>query len=259
MKNGIKKLLIILGIVFVAVGGFMICLLMPRIKKAVSQTLNHNMNDMVENIHNMDKIEASLTDSDYYETIELALFSLITEDPNNADAYACSMDKIIYQHESDDYLSVFYFSEKDETHGCLSWMKFKKKQFGNKTKYASLKWRVNTDTASMDLPEQQFGAAFLQWYGKSNEAVAYSNTFEGKIQIQLIHSDLCNEIANVYPDERRFLFGNIQDERVYKMKLEGLAPTGIIPYELYGETCYFFYYEDFESDKPAEQIEVIIE
>lgn len=64
---------------------------------------------------------------------------------------------------------------------------------------------------------------------------------------------------SICPGEKRFVYGDTKDEKVFKLEIEGQEPTEIIPYQCFGETRYFWYYEDLESDKPGSQLEFTVE
>lgn len=58
---------------------------------------------------------------------------------------------------------------------------------------------------------------------------------------------------------QRFVWGKHPFSNIDTLKIEGQEPTEITPYEMFGKTRYFWYYEDLESDKPGQQLEYDME
>ena len=51
-------------------------------------------------------------------------------------------------------------------------------------------------------------------------------------------------------DNKIFIWGLSQTSRIYTLQVEGQPPTNIIPVDMDGETIYFWYFEDLQTDKP---------
>jgi len=50
-------------------------------------------------------------------------------------------------------------------------------------------------------------------------------------------------------DDKTFIWGLSQTPRIHTLQVEGQSPDNIIPVELDGETAYFWYFEDFQTDR----------
>jgi len=51
-------------------------------------------------------------------------------------------------------------------------------------------------------------------------------------------------------DNKTFVWGLSQTPRIHTLQIERQSPTNIIPIQLDGETAYFWYFEDLQTDKP---------
>ena len=61
--------------------------------------------------------------------------------------------------------------------------------------------------------------------------------------------------VNIDPSKGRFIYGESRYKEIYRLKVEGQKPTEIIPYKVFREQWYFWYYENLESDKAGNQLE----
>ena len=61
------------------------------------------------------------------------------------------------------------------------------------------------------------------------------------------------------PDNSRFLYGFVHDEDIYNTKIENKKPDEIIYFELCEKPFYFWYYENFQSDKSGKSLSIEIE
>ena len=176
--------------------------------------------------------EDTIEDSKYYDTIEE---SLRNAKKHEGQEYMNNMDEVIFELESEDYVTVYYRSIKDKKSECFTMAKFKKKEIEGKVKYTPL--RRNYCEANVN-----------SWYTESLEENLESNM------------NLLSFFSILGPDsEKRFFYGNTKDEEIFNLKIEGQEPTEIIPYERFGEQWYFYYYENLESDKPGSQLEFTVE
>ena len=179
--------------------------------------------------------EEAIEDSKYYDSVQEA--SEARKSSSDAEqGYMCNIDEIIFQAESDGYVTIFYRSVKNEKVEGFTLAKFKKKVFDGKTKYAFL-------TCS---------------FSESKKDSWTVMGFEELLKHILALSDYERDMS-VYPGEKRFIWGNSKSESVFNLKIEGQEPTGIIPYECFGEQRYFWYYEDLQSDKPGNLLEYTFE
>ena len=127
-------------------------------------------------------------------------------------------------------------SVKNEKLECYTVAKFKKKVFDGVVKYAFLTCTYN-----------EMGA----------DARVVGN-FEDNLKNQLISVDY-NRDMSVFPGKKRFVWGNTQSEDVFRLKIEGQEPTGIIRYDRFGREWYFWYYDDLQSDKPGNLLEYTVD
>lgn len=178
--------------------------------------------------------EGAIEDSKYKDSIEEALKTRIFSDVEQE--YMRNIDEILFQLESDNYVTIYYRSVKNEKLECYTVAKFKKKAFDGVVKYAFL-----TCT-----------------YTEMGSDARVVENFEDNLKNQLISVDY-NRNMSVYPGEKRFVWGNTQSEDVFSLKIEGQEPTDIIRYERFGKQWYFWYYEDLKSDKPGNLLDYTVE
>ena len=179
--------------------------------------------------------EDNIDDSRYRDSIEEAVrLDSIVKDLE--DEYTRKVDEIIFQMESDEYVVVYYRSIKNKKFQRFTLAKFKKKEFDGQVKYAYL---------------------YNEIFNCKKGAIVLGNFQSGMEQI-LPMKDLLRDFG-VEPDNKRFLWGVTTFDDVYRMKLDGQEPTEIIPYDVFGSTEYFWYYEDVQGDKPFGQMEITIE
>lgn len=179
--------------------------------------------------------EEAIEDSKYYDSLQEA--SKARQSSSDAEqGYMCNIDEIIFQAESDGYVTIYYRSVKNEKLECFTMAKFKKKIFDGKTKYAFL-------TSSFCETEES------SWtFGK----------FDDHLRRVLILLDYDRDMS-VYPGEKRFIWGDTDSVEVLSLEIEGQKPTEIIPYKCFGKQWYFWYYEDLQSDKPGSMLEYTFE
>lgn len=82
-------------------------------------------------------------------------------------------------------------------------------------------------------------------------------SLENLIQGQLALSDYLQNM-NVNPENTRFVFGDCESKEVYKMKVEGQEPSGIIQYDTCQGKRYFWYYENLESTVIGEKLQLTL-
>ncbi len=183
-------------------------------------------------LYNMDALgdEELISDSDYCESLEEAL-KHSKAGGNTRHFYQKNIDEIIAQFENEDYISIYFRSVKDKDTETLTFAKFKKKIIGNEKKYAFL---------ASDPAEVKRGTPS-------------GDNMEAWIKSRLVLSDY-EQYLNIDPESSRFVYGDCNVKEIYSLKVEGQEPTDIIPYDLFGETRYFWYYEDLESDKAGSEL-----
>ena len=178
--------------------------------------------------------EEAIEDFKYKNNIEEALQTRIFSDIEQE--YMRNIDELLFQTESDNYVTIYYRSVKNEKLECYTVAKFKKKVFDGVVKYAFLTCTYN-----------EMGA----------DARVVGN-FEDNLKNQLISVDY-NRDMSVFPGKKRFVWGNTQSEDVFRLKIEGQEPTGIIRYDRFGREWYFWYYDDLQSDKPGNLLEYTVD
>ena len=179
--------------------------------------------------------EESIPDSQYYSSPAEAMKNSCSEtDPKQI--YQKNIDEEIVRFENENYVSIYFRSVKDKNTECFTLAKFKKKMIGGEVKYTFL----------TSIPTEA---------ERGHQTLA---TWETTIKSQLAFSDYQQNV-NIDPEQTRFVFGDCQTEKIYNMKVEGQSPTGIIPYEAFGEQRYFWYYENLESDIAGSQLKFTVD
>lgn len=171
----------------------------------------------------------------YYDSVESAL--------NNADFHMEEGEEFqntitheIHRFENEDYLTLDYLSLKDDSEGCLMLAKFKKKHDGKEDKYICV--------------------------GKKPLMVG-RDSFKVIDGLELVKMNLeqmpLYQIVNIDPDNTLFMCGNNGDKNIYNLKIDGQAPDGVVPYNLFGEERYFWYYEDLTTKNPVDEMVVTMD
>jgi len=179
--------------------------------------------------------EGNIADSEYQETLQEALYRNGIEMEGETE-YQKNIDEIIKTFENDDYISIFFRSVRDSKLECFTMAKFKKKTIDGKVKYVFL--------TSIPRAAPKDG-----WY---------IDNFEENIRGHLTLCDFMQNV-NISPESTRFLYGESRFKEIYQLQIEGQKPTEIIPYEIFGEQWYFWYYEDLQSSKVGSQIELTVD
>lgn len=179
--------------------------------------------------------EESIPDSDYYESPEEAL-KHSKSDGRSRYSYQKNIDEIIAQFENEDYISIYFRSVKDKDTETLTFAKFKKKMIGNEKKYTFL--LSNPTEVKRGTPS--------------------GDNIEDWIKSRLVLSDY-EQNVNIDPENSRFIYGDCTFKEIYSLKVEGQKPSNIIPYELFGETRYFWYYENIESNVEGSKMTFTLE
>lgn len=179
--------------------------------------------------------EESIPDEEYSDSVELAM-----KNPNidisPEDDYTRNIDRIIKEFKSEEYISIYFISEKGEE-ATTTFAKFKIKEIEGKEKYAFLTEVTNKVTKDSKV----------------------SGTKTSKfIHTQLTLNDALQDL-NVNPGNTRFVYGVVHDDSIYSLKVEGQEPDEIIHYELFGIDCYLWYYSDLKSDHSGDTLSYTIE
>ncbi len=176
--------------------------------------------------------ESTITDAMYYDTIEEAIEHdealAESDEESKKDAHMLNhISEILHTWEGEEYVTVYYRSENaDQSKQGFVLAKCRKKDFDGKTKYA---------------------------YSTAQYTIARRNgkmliNFEEDIGSNLRLSDAMQELNPTYPNTR-FACGYAYDENIYTLEVEGQKPDGILAFDVYGRTTYFWYYENLKSDK----------
>ena len=179
--------------------------------------------------------EEAIPDSEYYASPEQAMKNSNSEaDPEQI--YQKNIDEEIGRFENENYVSIYFRSVKDQNTECLTFAKFKKKMIEGEEMY--------TFITSIPTEIERTGVSI--------------GTLESLIEGQLSLSDYTQSI-NIDLENTRFVFGDCKSKKIYELKVEDQKPSGIIPYQIFGETRYFWYYENLESDIAGTQLEFTLE
>lgn len=172
--------------------------------------------------------EDEIPDSEYQSTLEEALLHSGVE----GEAYQKQIDEIIKSWENDQYMLVFFRSVRDKNEECFTMAKFKKKLIDGKMRYVFV----------TGIPEcYERGELFIS---SRKESVSGQLTF----------SDYMQNI-NIHSQNTRFIYGESKFKEIKNLEVEGQEPTEIVPYEVFGETWYLWYYEEFKSEKSGSTLE----
>lgn len=179
--------------------------------------------------------EESIPDEEYSDSVELAM-----KNPNidisPEDDYTRNMDRIIKEFKSEEYISIYFISEKGEE-ATTTFAKFKIKKIDGKEKYVFLTEVTNKVTKDSEV----------------------SGTKTSKfIHTQLTINDTLQDL-NVNPENTRFVYGVVHDDSIYSLKVEGQEPDEIIHYELFGIDCYLWYYSNLKSNYSGDTLSYTIE
>lgn len=64
---------------------------------------------------------------------------------------------------------------------------------------------------------------------------------------------------NIGSENKRFIYGNVHKKDIYNTKVEGKEPDEIIYFEICDKPFYFWYYENFQSDKAGNSLTIEIQ
>ena len=188
---------------------------------------------------NLDQIvpidEDAIADERYRDTPQEAIEAVQTLAPLEQ-VYRWKVDEVIFQKESDEYALILYRAIRDKNMHCTTLVKLKKKYFNETVKYAVLSWN----------PYE---------YGRH---IIVAGGFRSYVQNHLDLMDMGRDMG-IEPEKKRFLWGISAFDDIYKLRIEGQAPTEIIPYVEFDQQFYFWYYDDIQSDKPFSQMEFTVE
>ena len=178
--------------------------------------------------------EDAIADERYKDTALEAIEAVQALAPPEQ-VYRWKVDEVIFQKENDEYAILYYRAVKDKNKECFTFVKLKKKQVDGLIKYAVLAFNPTEHTRKTQ----------------------YIGGFNGYVQRNLELADI-NRNMGIDPNKRFIWSATIHDD-IYKLRIEGQAPTEIIPYMEFDRQLYFWYYDDIQSDKPFSQMEFTVE
>ena len=159
-------------------------------------------------------------------TVEGALGNAVT--PNRGE-YLKKITKELVRFENEEYVVVFYQAVKDQNEEALVMAKLKK------------------------LEENAYHTIYvtpMEIYTKDQNSLDQNIIREEELIRHAINASVHGEdIWNLNDSKGFFLRGISIEENIQNLKIENQEPTQIIPYESLGKKRYFWYYENFESDK----------
>lgn len=179
--------------------------------------------------------QTSASEEIYYDSIESALknsgISL-----GAGEKYQNTITKEIHRFENDDYLTLYYLSLKNKNQGCLILAKFQKKHNGKNVQYAFI--------------------------GRT-PVMVHRGSYKAEDGIELVKSNLqmlnMRQALNIDPENTTFMCGDNGDKNIYKLKIDGQSPDGVVAYELFNEERYFWYYENLATKNPADKMVITMD
>jgi len=171
----------------------------------------------------------------YYDTPEEAIEN---HDYGEEDNNLRRIDQVLMKIEDEDGLIVAYLNKKSENVLSLNVCKVGKEEIEGKTKYYFYV------SAPCDL-----GKGWIDTVGGDER---------GLVESKLKYRELFNVNMSINR-HKRFLYGIHYYPNIYSLKIEGQPPTEIIPFDFFGATYYFWYYDDLKAEKPCAQMEFTID
>ncbi len=155
--------------------------------------------------------------------------------------YQRNLDNVIKEFEIDNYIIVCYNAIKSSREEAFIMSYFKIKEEGAEKKYAYV---------CSEIQERK--------HNKKRK-----NELEELIQNAIMGSKF--RMINSIMDEKGFICGTInknfleKGENVFNMEIEGQKPDEIIEFESLGDKSYFWYFNDFQSDRSISELKVTFE
>ncbi|MBC1528564.1 hypothetical protein HCJ05_13810 [Listeria seeligeri] len=190
-----------------------------------------------QTITNDDTEEEEEVELSYYDTIEDAVkgsnFAMDEEEKEEGASYTNKKvikEKVLFLESETDALLFFignFIEDKDYTDALVVY-KFKVKQEGNQTKYS-------TPTNGMQIAASAEKDIY-EYRGSKGEITSCLNLYNAY------------QNYNLYPETTQLQWGISRDKNAPNLTINGEHPTKVIPIELDGDDCYFWYYEDLKYD-----------
>lgn len=183
----------------------------------------------------MDEVnEDEIPDDYYYSTVESAMQNADIETEDGCE-YQRNIDEIIETFENDNYITIYFRSIKSESEESFTMAKFKKKNINDNQKYCFLSETLNV---------------------AKKGSLIENNTRKLVVNALTMMDYMQGE--NIEANEKKFLWGICRDSKIYSLKIEDQKPDGIIKYNVFNREEYFWYYEDLKSDKPVDEMVVVM-
>ncbi|WP_181249352.1 hypothetical protein [Listeria seeligeri] len=204
------------------------------VTKSQTTTTADNGTVTKQTITNDDTEEEEEIERSYYDTIEDAVkgsnFAIDEEEGVSYTNKKVIKEKVLFLESETDALLFFIGNQlegKDYSDALVVY-KFKVKQEGNKKKYST-----PTDATQI---------------AAGSEKDIYED--EGsKLEIEInLNLNNAYQSFNLYPETTQLQWGMSYDKNAPNLTVNGEHPTKVIPIELDGDECYFWYYEDLKYD-----------
>ena len=174
----------------------------------------------------------------YYDSVEEALANATTMFSD--EPYMMRVDEIIKRWENDEYAVIYYRAIKDSETEGLVMCKFKV-QDKEKRQYAVMACA----------PTEMNIKVMKGWFFRRDpDPIEHVRSF----------IELEGYVTNYSVDDNkkfRYSFSHLPE--IESLTIEGVPPTEIIKYDVFGETRYMWYYEDFDFDKPISELDIHID
>ncbi|MBC1725028.1 hypothetical protein HB981_00685 [Listeria seeligeri] len=204
------------------------------VTKSQTTTTGGNGTVTKQTITNDDTEEEEEIERSYYDTIEDAVkgsnFAIDEEEGVSYTNKKVIKEKVLFLESETDALLFFignFIEDKDYTDALVVY-KFKVKQEGNQTKYS-------TPTNATQIPAGSEKGIYERG-GSKYEIQTCLNLYNAY------------QSFNLYPETTQLQWGLSYDKNAPKLTVNREHPTKVIPIEMDGDDCYFWYYEDLKYD-----------
>ncbi|WP_338672269.1 hypothetical protein [Listeria seeligeri] len=207
------------------------------VTKSQTTTTADNGTVTKQTITNDDTEEEEEIERSYYDTIEDAVkgsnFAMDEEDEEEGASYLNKKvikEKVLFLESETDALLFFIGNQVEEENytDALVVYKFKVKQEGNQTKYST-----PTNATQVAAESEKEG---YEYRGSKQEIQTCLNLYNAY------------QSFNLYPETTQLQWGMSYDKNAPNLTVNGEHPTKVIPIEMDGDDCYFWYYEDLKYD-----------
>lgn len=204
------------------------------ITKSQTTTTGDNGTVTKQTITNDDSEEEEEIERSYYDTIEDAVkgsnFAIDEEEGVSYTNKKVIKEKVLFLESETDALLFFIGNQlegKDYSDALVVY-KFKVKQEGNQTKYSTPTNATQVTAGSEKSVYEREGSKF-----EIQTCLNLYNAYQS---------------FNLYPETTQLQWGISYNKKTPNLTINGEHPTKVIPIELDGDDCYFWYYEDLKYD-----------